>query len=249
MAKITYKYNDTTQLTPHFNVKEFRCKCNHAHDIIIDNQLPALLEKLMEKIGAEHGNIYSGYRCPSHNAIVGSKGKGTNYSHSGYAVDIYFTDKDGKRIPSSTVCLALEDMGHKYGIGYRCGGGKDSSGQTHIDVKPRKWYGDESKSMTASCCSSFYDYFGKKKETPQKYTGTIPKLRLGIYGWKKGDKNKNVGYIQAFLNWYMNANLAVDNSFGPATQEAVKKFQTKERLSVDGKFGPACIKRMKQVEK
>lgn len=163
MTKISFKYNDNTQLTKHFKVQEWKCKCGKNHDIIIDDKLPILLEKLMDKIGAEHGNIYSGYRCPSHNKAVGSKGT-TNYSHSGYAVDIYFKDKKGNRIPGKTICLALEDMGHKYGIGYRCGGSSNASGQVHIDVKPRKWYGDESKSMTKSCCSSFYDYFKIKKK-------------------------------------------------------------------------------------
>lgn len=163
MTKISYKYDDRTQLTKHFNVQEWKCKCGKKHEIIIDDKLPVLLENLMAKVGAKHGNIYSGYRCPSHNKKVGSSGT-TNYSHSGYAVDIYFTDEKRKRIPSKTICLALEDMGHKNGIGYRCGGSSNASGQIHIDVKPRKWYGDESKSMSKACCSSFYDYFGIKKE-------------------------------------------------------------------------------------
>lgn len=164
MAIKSYSYNDTTQLTNHFKVSEFKCKCGKNHDIKIDEALPTLLEKLMEKIGAEHGNIYSGYRCPSHNKAVGSSSTSSNYSHSGYAVDIYFKDKSGKAISGKTVALALEDMGHKYGIGVRCGGASLESGKIHIDVKPRKWYGDESKSMSKDCCSSFYDYFGVKKE-------------------------------------------------------------------------------------
>ena len=42
----TYKYNDTTQLTPHFNVQEFRCKCGQAHDILINTDLVDKLEQL-----------------------------------------------------------------------------------------------------------------------------------------------------------------------------------------------------------
>lgn len=183
MAKKTYSYNDKTQLTKHFNVQEWKCKCGKNHDIIIDDSLPILLENLMTKIGAEHGNIYSGYRCPTHNKAVGSSATGDNYSHSGYAVDIYFKDKKGNRIPGKTVALALEDMGHKFGIGYRCGGGSNASGQMHIDVKHRKWYGDESKSMSKSCCSSFYDYFGIKKQT----TESIKYIELTAAVWcRKG---------------------------------------------------------------
>lgn len=62
--------------------------------------------------------------------------------------------------------LKLEDLGHKKGIGYRCGGSQPSTGQTHIDTLNRKWYGDESISMSKSCCSSFYEYLGVKKPEP-----------------------------------------------------------------------------------
>lgn len=148
MSVKTYKYNDKTQLTEHFSVQKFKCKCGKNHDIKIDDKLPKLLEKLMVKLEASEANIYSGYRCPTHDKNVGGRGTG---SHTlGYSVDIWFKDKNGKVIPSSKVALALEDMNHQYGIGYRCGGSKDSSGKIHIDTRPRKWYGDESKSNTKS---------------------------------------------------------------------------------------------------
>lgn len=87
------------------------------------------------------------------------------------------------------------------------------------------------------------------------YKGIFPKLRLGIFGWKKGDKgNKNIGYIQAFLNWALNLTgtkneLKVDNSFGPLTDKAVRLYQKTYDLVIDGKFGPACIKKAKTIEK
>ena len=152
MALKTYKYNGKTKLTEHFGVWEFRCKCGKNHDILIDDQLPILLEKLRAKLNASSGNIYSGYRCVTHDKKVGGSGS-SNRSHGGYAVDIYFKDKNGKRIPSSVVAIALEDLGHKYGIGYRCGKSADSSGNIHIDVKNRKWYGDESKNFNQSISS------------------------------------------------------------------------------------------------
>lgn len=188
MGIVTYKNNDKTQLTTHFNVKEWKCKCGQNHDIKIHSDLPVLLEKVMDKIGAKVGNIYSGYRCSTHDKKVGGNGS-SNRSHGGYAVDIIFLDKNRKPIPSKTVALALEDLGHKYGIGYRCGGGSNESGQTHIDVKPRKWYGDESKSTSKSCCSSFYDYFGIKKTNTSSTTTTTKKyikLTAGVWCRKKG---------------------------------------------------------------
>lgn len=41
-----YEFGDTTQLSPHFNAKEFRCKCGKEHDFQISNELIAKLEKL-----------------------------------------------------------------------------------------------------------------------------------------------------------------------------------------------------------
>ncbi len=32
MAVISYRYDDRTQLSPHFNVQEFHCKCGQNHD-------------------------------------------------------------------------------------------------------------------------------------------------------------------------------------------------------------------------
>ena len=148
MAVKTYKYNDKTQLTEHFKVSEWKCKCGKNHEIKIDDKLPKLLETLRTKLNASRGDIYSGYRCPTHDKNVGGRGTG---SHTlGYSVDIIFYDKNNKPIPSSKVALLLEDLGHQYGVAYRCGGSKDNTGRIHIDTRPRKWYGDESKSNTLS---------------------------------------------------------------------------------------------------
>lgn len=148
MSVKTYKYNDKTKLTEHFGVWEWKCKCGKNHEIKIDDKLPKLLETLRTRLNASRGDIYSGYRCPTHDKNVGGRGTG---SHTlGYAVDIIFYDQEGKPIPSSKVALLLEDMGHQYGVAYRCGGSKDGSGRIHIDTRPRKWYGDESKSNTKS---------------------------------------------------------------------------------------------------
>ena len=164
MSVKTYKYNDKTQLTEHFNVQEFKCKCGKNHEIKIDDKLCPVLEKVMIKLGAVKGNVFSGYRCPKHDKEVG--GRGTGSHTKGYACDIRFYDKNGNIINSKYVALRLEDIGHKKGIGYRCGG---SANGTHIDTKPRKWYGDEKYSMTKNCCRSFYEYFDEPKPSSKKY--------------------------------------------------------------------------------
>ncbi len=167
MAIKIYNYNSTTKLSDHFKVSEFKCKCKNPHDIYIDEQLITILEKVRDKLNAKFCNIYSGFRCASHDKNVGESGLGPHTE--GYAVDCYFINQLGNRITSQEVCLTLEDLGHNFGIGYRCGGSSNESGNTHIDTKPRKWYGDESKSMSKSCCNSFYEYFNITSPNSIKY--------------------------------------------------------------------------------
>jgi len=49
---------------------------------------------------------------------------------------------------------------------------------------------------------------------------------------EKGDKGKDVERIQRALN------IAVDGSFGPGTEKAVKAYQTRKGLKADGMVGP-----------
>lgn len=148
-------YTAGVKLSPHFRADEFRCKCG-CGKIMIDPALIETLEKLFPALDLGKINVVSGYRCAKHDKAVGGRGAGSHVE--GYAADVRCYYKDGSRVPSSVVALTLERMGHKYGIGYRCGGVTDAQGNIHVDTKPRKWYGDESRSMTATACQSFYDY-------------------------------------------------------------------------------------------
>lgn len=195
----TYKYNNKTQLSKHFNVQEFKCKCGKNHEIKIDSNLVPTLEKVMTKLNAKAGNIYSGYRCKAHDKHVGGNGSGSHVM--GYACDIWFKDQKGNKIPSDKVCMALEDLGHKYGIGYRCGNSSVKSGNIHIDTRPRKWYGDEHYSMSASIKSLKAPSDGKTghtkyltyiyKPTTKTVTASVLNVRNG-----KGTSNKIVGTLK-----------------------------------------------------
>ncbi len=263
----SYKYNDAFKLSAHFKASEFKCKCGKTHDILIDSDLVDLLEKVRSKLNASVCNIYSGHRCANHNKSVGS---GSTSPHiNGYAVDCYFLDQNRKRIPSSKVCLTLEDLGHNKGIGYRCGGSADSTGNTHIDTKPRKWYGDESKSMTATCCTSFYDYFGVQKVVSgivaewqiainNSYNcGLAVDNKFGPDSQTKATKyqlhyktsqihNDYVLFIQKQLN-KLGYSLKEDGYFGPSTSTAVKNFQKTKGLKVDGYVGLNTIKALLNI--
>jgi len=148
-------YATGVKMSPHFISSEFKCKCG-CGKIMIDTALIDTLEKLFPALDLGKINVISGYRCAKHDKAVGGRGCGSHVE--GYAADVRCFYKDGSRVPSSVVALTLERLGHRGGIGYRCGGVADSAGNIHIDTKPRKWYGDESRSMTATACSSFFNY-------------------------------------------------------------------------------------------
>lgn len=87
-----------------------------------------------------------------------------------------------------------------------------------------------------------------KTTTKKGYAGTFPALPKKGY-LSKGDKGQQVKNLQKFLNWYGNYKLAVDGSFGPKTESAVRKYQKAERLAVDGSFGPKSLVQAKKVKK
>lgn len=113
------------------------------------------------------------------------------------------------------------------------------------------YYGIEKLASAGKPVETSKTSTSKKKpvKTAKKgYTGTFPSLPKKGY-LAEGDKGVQVGRLQAFLNWYGNYGLERDNSFGPATEKAVKAFQKKEKLTVDGSFGPASLKKAKAVKK
>ena len=78
----------------------------------------------------------------------------------------------------------------------------------------------------------------------ETYPGPFPTMVLAY-----GSSGPQVGDLQKFLNWYGDYKLEVDKSYGPATQSAVKDFQSVEGLAVDGVFGPASNATAKKVHK
>lgn len=55
----------------------------------------------------------------------------------------------------------------------------------------------------------------------------------------QGRRHTAVVALQKGLNDVYRANLAVDGSFGPATDRAVRSYQSARKLAVDGRVGPA----------
>jgi GH25 family lysozyme M1 (1,4-beta-N-acetylmuramidase) len=149
----TYSYSDNTQLSAHFNTKEFRCKCGKEHAFSISNELVDKLEKLYAALNCSKIIVTSGYRCPTHDKNVG--GSGTGQHTLGNAADICCYGQDGQPISSKIVCQKAQDIGFT-GIANITA----AYIYTHVDVRPNgKWYGDEVHS-NGSVTDDFYKYFG-----------------------------------------------------------------------------------------
>lgn len=149
---MNYSYDDRTQLSTHFNVQEFKCKCGENHDILIENDLIDKLEMLFDKLDCSKIIVNSGYRCSTHDKNVGGNGIGQHTK--GRAADIVCYDQNGDIITSKKVCCIAQDIGFK-GIANIT----DNYTSTHVDVRTNGyWYGDEVYG-TGNITDDFYDYF------------------------------------------------------------------------------------------
>lgn len=166
MAKKEYPYGSKTPITEHFHSSEFDEKVKRHdknHDTIVDTDLPTFLETLRSNKNISKITINSGYRCKEYNLLIGGA---SNSAHiDGKGADIVVYDKNGKKMLSKDVCLLLEDMGFKGGVGYRSGG---NIYETHVDIKNRKSYFDEG-TKPYKYFNSFYTYFGIAKFTTGTY--------------------------------------------------------------------------------
>ena len=136
-----YDYNDNTQLSPHFNAREFRCQCGQSHETLIASELIDKLESLYTALNCSKIIVTSGYRCPEHDKAVGGTSSGQHTK--GTAADVCCYGQDGQPISSKTVCCRAQDLGFG-GIA--------------------NWLGDETKG-NGTVTEDFYKYFGIKKTT------------------------------------------------------------------------------------
>ena len=88
----------------------------------------------------------------------------------------------------------------------------------------------------------------KASATKKAYSGTFPKLPARGY-FKSGDTGTQVKNLQKFLNWCMDAGLAIDGVYGTKTRAAVGRFEKKYGLTLDYLFGKKCLAKAKTVKK
>ena len=157
MAVKTYNFDDNTQLSPHFNVQEFRCKCKQNHDILIAEELVDKLEKLYAKLDCSKIIITSGMRCSSYDISIGGNGGGQH--PLGKAADVICYDQNGEKISSKLVCCTAQDIGFG-GIANI----NTSYTATHLDVRTSNiWYGNEVVNYH-TVTNDFYQYYGISKQ-------------------------------------------------------------------------------------
>ena len=174
-----YDYNDSTQLSPHFNVMEFRCQCGGNHETLISSELIEKLEALYATLNCSKIIVTSGYRCPDHDKAVGGTSSGQHTK--GTAADVCCYGQDGQPISSKTVCCKAQDLGFG-GIANIT----SSYQYTHLDVRTGyRWLGDETKG-NGTVTDDFYKYFGIAKT--QQTSGSLAK---GI----------DVSYAQGVIDW------------------------------------------------
>ena len=153
-----YDYNDNTQLSLHFNVREFRCSCGKSHETLLASELVDKLEALYTALNCSKIIVTSGYRCPDHDKAVGGTSSGQHTK--GTAADVCCYGQDGQPISSKTVCCKAQDLGF--------GGIANITAAyqyTHLDVRTGyRWLGDEVKG-NGTVTEDFYKYFGIKKTT------------------------------------------------------------------------------------
>lgn len=182
----TYAFTDNTQLTQHFNVSEFRCKCGDEHNTLLDVTLVGMLEQLFHALNCSKIIVNSGYRCAKHDKTVGGTGNGQHTK--GKAVDIVCYDQSGAKISSKIVTCAAQDLGFN-------GIARIDDTAVHLDNRiGSKWYGDEIITTSKSITDNFYNYWGLtkksvygKSDTPASNTsinnsGESKKVKLTIDG-------------------------------------------------------------------
>lgn len=164
----------SVQLSPHFNSREFVCKCGKCVTTPIDDTLIEKLENLFTELNADKIIVDSGYRCPAHSVAVG--GTATDAHTRGIAADITVY-VNGSPVKPITAAAAAERVGFS-GIGLM-------SSNIHVDVRNAnnyvnsRWFGDET---TGANVATFQTDVSNFVKTIQTYLNTHYKAGLAVDG-------------------------------------------------------------------
>lgn len=112
------------------------------------------------------------------------------------------------------------------------------------------------KGLIIGCWTCYLPNTGKKEPEHTSvhvaafYAGEFPKLPKRGY-FQKYDHGEEVRKMQKFLIWagFSCGEAGADGVYGPATFDAVEKFQKANGVPVDGKFGPMSLAMAKTIRK
>lgn len=241
MIKI-YGRNSSEQLSKHFNVREFRCKCGRNHNTEINPELISKLEVLYKQLNCSKIIVTSGFRCSAHDKAVGGNGCGQHTK--GNASDIVCYGADGKIISTKKVACEAQEVGFG-GIG-----NIDSTYTAiHVDVRTgSKWYGDEAVAggTSGSVTDDFYRYYSTKDNSTAELQKILngkgatldvdgiagPKTLAECYKYtiNNGDSGELTRWVQEQLNAKgFNCGTA-DGIAGNNTMNAIHEFQRVNEL-------------------
>lgn len=241
MIKI-YGHNSSEQLSEHFNVSEFRCKCGRNHNTQINTELIDKLEVLYKQLNCKKIIVNSGYRCSAHDKAVGGNGCGQHTK--GNAADIVCYGSGGKIISTKKVACEAQEVGFG-GIG-----NIDSTYTAiHVDVRTGlKWYGDEA--VAGGTSGSITDDFNRYYSTKEISTAELQRILNskgatldvdGIAGPKtlaecykytieSGDYGELTRWVQQRLNALGFSCGQADSVAGKNTMNAIHEFQRVNKL-------------------
>lgn len=188
MSVINYQYNDKTQLSTHFNVQEFRCKCGKTHDILISQELISKLETLFTTFNCSKIIVTSGHRCSEYDKKIGNSGTGQHIL--GKAADVCCYDQNNQPISSKLISCVAQDLGFG-GIANIT----SSYTYTHLDVRTSNFYMGNEVVNYRTLTNDFYSYYGiSRNETPTGNTNNNTTSQTKKYENKEVKNEMSVQY-------------------------------------------------------
>lgn len=195
------------KLSDNFCVWEFACK-DGTDTVLIDEALVEKLQRIRNWAGAPV-IITSGYRTPKHNAAIG--GSKSSKHCIGKAADICVKD----RLKSIYEIAAFAEA-----IGFKGIERNEDKSYVHVDTRAEKW---------------FQRFSGGTYIPVTTYGGSCPYAEPEK-NLRRGSTGSGVRWLQFWLRLW-GFSVAVDGSFGPKTETAVRDLQRRRGLVVDGIAG------------
>jgi len=156
------KVDGNKQAGPHFLIREFACR-DGTDEVLLDERLPPILERIRELAGNRGVTVNSGYRTPSYNAKIG--GAKESYHMRGQAADISVNGV----APTSMATYAEKALGEA-GI---VGGIGLYANFVHVDTRSTKW---RQNMVTGQNVSGFYTVTSERPTLKKGSTGASVKV-------------------------------------------------------------------------